>query len=66
VPRYVAVAGLAALAWALYQTLIGALVAAIMPGGPVVAVVVSVAFALGLGLVVDAVLARRLRRARPE
>ncbi len=59
-PRYLAVAGLAALAWALYQALIGALVAALLPGGPVVAVVVSVALAIGLGLAVDAVLARRL------
>lgn len=59
-PRYLVVAGLAALAWALYQALVGALVATLIPGGPVVAVVVSVAVAVGLGLVVDAVLARRL------
>lgn len=64
-PRYLAVAGLAALAWALYQALVGAAVAAIVPGGPVVAVVVSVAFAVGLGLTIDAVLARRLGTARP-
>jgi len=64
-PRYLAVAGLAALAWALYQALVGAVVAAIVPGGPVVAVVVSVAFAVGLGLTIDAVLARRLGTARP-
>ncbi|WP_345546422.1 DedA family protein [Microbacterium jejuense] len=64
-PRYLAVAGLAALAWALYQALVGAAVAAIVPGGPVVAVVVSVVFAVGLGLIIDAVLARRLRAARP-
>jgi membrane protein DedA with SNARE-associated domain len=60
-PRYLAVAGLAALCWAVYQALIGAVVAVLVPGGPVVAVVVSVVFAVGLGLVVDAVLARRLR-----
>ena len=60
-PRYLAVAGLAALAWAVYQALVGALVAVIVPGGPVVAVVVSVVFAVGLGLAVDAVLARRVR-----
>ncbi|WP_045297386.1 DedA family protein [Microbacterium trichothecenolyticum] len=60
-PRYLAVAALAALAWAVYQALVGAVVAALVPGGPVVAVVVSVAFAVGLGLAVDAVLARRLR-----
>jgi len=60
-PRYLVVTGLAALAWAIYQTLVGAVVAAFVPGGPVVAVVVSVVFAVGLGLAVDAVLARRLR-----
>jgi len=65
-PRYLAVAGLAALAWALYQALVGAVVATIVPGGPVVAVVVSVVFAVGIGLAVDAVLARRLGPARPR
>lgn len=64
-PRYLAVAGLAALAWALYQALVGAAVAALVPGGPVVAVVVSVVLAVGLGLAIDAVLARRLGTARP-
>lgn len=64
-PRYIAVAGLAALAWALYQALVGAAVAALVPGGPVVAVVVSVVFAVGLGLAIDAVLARRLGATRP-
>lgn len=63
-PRYLAVAGLAALAWALYQALIGAIVAVLVPGGPAVAVVVSVAVAVGLGLGIDAVLARRLRARR--
>lgn len=65
-PRYLAVAGLAALAWAVYQALIGAVVATIVPGGPVVAVVVSVVFAVGLGLAIDAVLARRLRDTPPR
>ena len=32
-PRYLAVAAVAALAWALYQALLGAVVAAILPGG---------------------------------
>ncbi|WP_026059700.1 DedA family protein [Microbacterium yannicii] len=65
-PRYLTIAGLAALAWALYQALIGAVVAAVVPGGPVVAVVVSVALALAVGLAIDAVLARRLRGTRAE
>ena len=59
-PRYLTVAALAALAWAAYQALAGAVVAAFVPGGPVVAVGVSVALAVGLGLAVDGVLARRL------
>lgn len=62
VPRYVAIAGLAALGWAAYQALIGAVVASVVPGGPVVAVVVSVVVAIGIGVVVDAFLARRGRR----
>ncbi|WP_243076788.1 DedA family protein [Microbacterium sp. SS28] len=61
-PRYLAVAGGAALAWALYQALLGAAVAAILPGGSVVAVAVSVVVAVGIGLGLDAVLARSRRR----
>lgn len=61
-PRYLLVAGLAALGWASYQALIGAVVAAFVPGGPVVAVVVSVVLALAIGLALDAVLARRPAR----
>jgi membrane protein DedA with SNARE-associated domain len=60
-PRYLAVAGLAALGWATYQALIGAAVAAIVPGGPVVAVLVSVVLAVGIGVAVDLVLARSRR-----
>jgi membrane protein DedA with SNARE-associated domain len=65
-PRYLGVAAVAALAWAAYQALIGALVAAVLPGGPAVAVVVSVIIAVGLGLAVDAVLARRVGRPPSE
>ncbi|MCC2033818.1 VTT domain-containing protein [Microbacterium sp. BWT-G7] len=65
-PRYLGIAAAAALAWAAYQALIGAIVAAILPGGPVVAVVVSVVLAVGLGLAIDAALARRLRGAGSE
>lgn len=61
-PRYLAVAACAALAWAVYQTLLGAAVAAIVPGGAAVAVVVSVVLAIGIGLGLDAVLARSRRR----
>lgn len=61
-PRYLAVASGAALAWALYQALLGAVVAAILPGGAAAAVVVSVVVAVGLGLTLDALLARSRRR----
>lgn len=61
-PRYALVAGLAATGWALYQALIGAVIATVVPGGPVVAVIVSVVIAIGLGVAIDAVLARRGRR----
>ncbi|WJL95270.1 VTT domain-containing protein [Microbacterium sp. ET2] len=58
-PRYLLVAGLAALGWAVYQSLVGAIVAAVVPGGPVAAVVVSVVVALVLGLLIDRLFARR-------
>lgn len=60
-PRYLAVAGLAASGWAAYQALIGAAVAAVVPGGPVVTVLVSVALAVGIGLAVDLLLTRTSR-----
>lgn len=61
-PRYLAVAAGAALAWATYQALLGAAVAALLPGGAVVAVVVSIVVAVGMGLALDLVLARARRR----
>nr|WP_154921234.1 VTT domain-containing protein [Microbacterium testaceum] len=60
--RYLGVAALAALAWAAYQAVIGAIVAAVVPGGPVVAVIVSIVVAVGIGVGIDLVLARRARR----
>ncbi|MFJ4158517.1 DedA family protein [Microbacterium testaceum] len=60
--RYLGVAALAALAWAAYQAVIGAVVAALVPGGPVVAVVVSIVVAVGIGVGIDFVLARRAKR----
>ncbi|GAA1468600.1 hypothetical protein GCM10017607_14290 [Microbacterium thalassium] len=60
-PRHLAVAGLAACAWAVYQALVGALVARIVPGGPLVAVLVSIVVAVALGLVLDTVLSRATR-----
>jgi membrane-associated protein len=62
--RYALIAGLAATGWALYQALIGAAIAAILPGGPVVAVLVSIAVAVGLGIAIDAIIGLRDRRAK--
>ncbi|MDQ1122728.1 DedA family protein [Microbacterium trichothecenolyticum] len=60
--RYLGVAALAALAWATYQAVIGAVIAAMVPGGPVVAVIVSIVVAVGIGVGIDLVLARRAKR----
>jgi membrane-associated protein len=60
-PRYLLIASLAACGWALYQALIGAVIAAILPGGPVVAVVASVVVAIVLGAAIDAGLRLRIR-----
>ncbi|MEV4735422.1 MULTISPECIES: DedA family protein [unclassified Microbacterium] len=59
--RYLCLAAVAALGWAAYQASVGALIAVIVPGGPVVAVLVSVAVAVGLGAAIDFA-TRRLRR----
>ncbi|MBF4561878.1 VTT domain-containing protein [Microbacterium sp. VKM Ac-2870] len=64
--RYVVLAAPAATAWALYQALLGAAVAAIIPGGTVAAVVVSIALALAIGAVADALVARARRRRAPD
>jgi membrane protein DedA with SNARE-associated domain len=55
-PRYLVLVALAATGWALYQAAVGAAVAAILPGGPLIAVPVSIVVALGLGLLLDRVL----------
>ena len=52
-PRYLALVALAATGWALYQAAVGATIAAILPGGPVIAVPVSIVVALGLGVLLD-------------
>ncbi|MFB8190277.1 DedA family protein [Microbacterium sp. NPDC055988] len=55
-PRYLALVAVAATGWALYQAAVGALVAAIVPGGPLVAVPISIVVALGLGVLLDRIL----------
>jgi membrane protein DedA with SNARE-associated domain len=59
-PRYLALVTCAAIGWAAYQAAIGAAVAAVLPGGPLVAVPVSIAVAVGIGLLID-VVTRRVR-----
>jgi membrane protein DedA with SNARE-associated domain len=56
--RYLPIAAVAATAWAAFQALIGAAIASIIPGGTVVAVIVSIVIALAVGWTVDVVLAR--------
>lgn len=52
-PRYLALAALAATAWAVYQAAVGAAVASIAPGGPLVAVPVSIGVAVAIGVLID-------------
>lgn len=60
-PRYLPLVAIAALGWAAYQASIGALVAVLVPGGPLVAVIVSIVAAIALGVGID-LITRRLRR----
>lgn len=61
-PRYAGLDALAATGWAAYQAAVGAFFAAVLPGGPVVAVIVSVIAAVALGALIDLVIRRRDRR----
>lgn len=63
--RYLALVSVAALGWAAYQASVGAAVAALLPGGVLVAVPVSIAVAVGLGLLIDLIV-RRASRRRPH
>ena len=59
-PRYLGLCALAALAWATYQSLIGAAVARLLPEYPVAAVLISIGVALAIGWALDVVLTRRV------
>lgn len=65
-PRYLGLAAVAATGWAAYQAAVGAVVAALLPGGPLVAVVVSVLLAVALGAAIDLITARRSRSRSAE
>ncbi|UWF78634.1 VTT domain-containing protein [Microbacterium sp. EF45047] len=58
-PRYLALAALAAAGWAAYQAAVGAVIAALVPGGPLVAMAVSVVAAVLAGLLIDLAATRR-------
>ena len=60
-PRYLALVAIAATGWAVYQASVGAAVAAIVPGGPLVAVPASIVTAVGIGLLIY-VIVRRMRK----
>jgi membrane protein DedA with SNARE-associated domain len=57
-PRYLALVAAAATGWAIYQAAVGAIVGRLVPGGPVVAVLISIAVAIVLGVAIDLVVAR--------
>lgn len=57
--RYAALILLAASGWATYQAAVGAIVAALIPGAPIVAILVSVAVAIVLGALIDLLINRR-------
>ena len=57
-PRFLALTSVAGVCWAGYNAVVGALFGAWFDGNPVLAVVVSVAVALTLGVLVDRVAAR--------
>ena len=56
--KYLPLAAVAAVGWAAYQVVSGAVVAAVVPGGPLPAVLVSIAVAVSLGVLVDLVVHR--------
>jgi membrane protein DedA with SNARE-associated domain len=58
-PRSRGLCALAACAWAVYQSFIGAAMARLLPAYPVAAVLLSIAIALLVGWALDAVLTRR-------
>ncbi|WP_300267885.1 VTT domain-containing protein [Microbacterium sp.] len=59
--RYAGLVLVAASAWAAYQAAVGAIVAAFIPGAPIVAVVIAVVVAIVLGAVIDFFINRRRR-----
>ncbi len=65
IPRYAGLVALAATGWAAYQAAVGALVAAILPDAPIVAIAVSIIVAVAIGALIDLVIRRRTRGGAP-
>jgi membrane-associated protein len=63
--RYLSVVAVAGLLWACYQAVVGAAIGALLPGDPILAIVLSIVAALLLGALIDLVVARR-RRVTPR
>ncbi|RCL87672.1 MAG: hypothetical protein DBW62_05965 [Microbacterium sp.] len=57
-PRYLILVAAAATGWAVYQAAVGAIVGRLVPGGPVVAVLISIGIAIVLGIVIDLIVTR--------
>lgn len=57
-PRYFALVAVAASAWAIYQAAVGAIIGKLIPGGPVVAVLISIGVAIVLGILIDLLVVR--------
>ncbi|WP_439565130.1 DedA family protein [Microcella sp.] len=62
VQRFLPLSAAAGTAWALYNTAVGAFFGALLAEVPVLAVVISVVVAITLGLAIDALVARAIRR----
>ena len=60
--RFLPLSAAAGIAWALYNTVVGAFFGAVLAELPVLAVAISVVVAIALGLAIDALVARALRR----
>lgn len=60
--RFLPLSAAAGLAWAVYNTVVGAFFGALLADQPVLAVAISVVIAIGLGLAIDALTARAIRR----
>ncbi len=60
--RFLPLSAAAGIAWASYNTVVGAVFGAVLTDFPVLAVLISIVVAIGLGLAIDALVARAIRR----